>query len=131
MTRARLLVCIAGALGVAPLLSAQSPRLESRVPAPILAAVTPIIDSARAAGPPSGPLEQQGLGGVTKQAGASRMAAALSQASSPEALREAGDAAMAALTARGRGQAGASAPAPDVSALRGWWSEERQAGRQP
>jgi hypothetical protein len=60
-----------------------------------------------------------------------RMAAALSQASTPEARREAARAAMAGLAARGRGQAGASAPAPDVNALRGWWSEERQAGRQP
>ena len=59
-----------------------------------------------------------------------RIAATLSQASTPEARREAAYAAMAGLAARGRGYSGASAPAPDVSALRGWWSEERQAGRQ-
>ena len=77
MIRARLLVCIAGALGVTPRLAAQSPRLESRVPAPVLAAVTPIIDSARAAGLPIAPLEQKVLEGVTKQADPSRIAAAV------------------------------------------------------
>ena len=77
MTRAHLLVCVAGALGVTPRLAAQSPRLESRVPAPVLAAVTPIMDSARAAGLPLAPLEQKVLEGVTKQADASRIAAAL------------------------------------------------------
>ena len=76
MTRARLLLCIASALGV-PRLAAQSPRLESRVPAAVLAAVTPIIDSARAAGLPIAPLEQKVLEGVTKQADASLIAAAL------------------------------------------------------
>jgi hypothetical protein len=60
-----------------------------------------------------------------------RMAATLSQAPTPEARRDAIHAAMAGLAARGRGQSGASPPAPEVSILRGWWSEERQAGRQP
>jgi hypothetical protein len=59
-----------------------------------------------------------------------RTAAALSQASTPEARREAAHAAMAGLAARGRGLSGATAPAPDVSPLRGWWFEEQQ-GRQP
>ena len=77
MSRARLLLWIAGALGVTPRLAAQSPRLESRVPAPVLAAVTPIIDSASAAGLPIAPLEQKVLEGVTKQADAARIAAAL------------------------------------------------------
>jgi hypothetical protein len=52
-----------------------------------------------------------------------QMAAALA-AATPDSRREAARAAMARLSARGREQAGASAPPPDVSALRGWWSEE-------
>jgi hypothetical protein len=53
-----------------------------------------------------------------------RMAAALVSAATPDARKEAARAAMARLSARGREQAGASAPPPEVSALRGWWSEE-------
>lgn len=74
---ARLAACLAAALGAAATLAAQSPRLVSRVPAPVLAAVAPIIDSARAAGLPTDPLEQKVLEGVTKQADATRIAAAV------------------------------------------------------
>ena len=69
-------VYVVTACSVTAALSAQS-RLESRVPAPVLAAVGPTIDSARAAGLPTGPLEDKVLEGVTKQADAGRIAAAV------------------------------------------------------
>ncbi len=68
---------LAAALSLTAALSAQSPRLESRVPAPVLAAVVPVIDSARAAGLPAGPLEEKVLEGVTKQADVGRIAGAV------------------------------------------------------
>ena len=57
-----------------------------------------------------------------------QLAAALTAAATPDSRREAARAAMARLSARGREQAGASAPPPDVSALRGWWWEEWREG---
>ena len=55
MSCGRVAVYVVAACSVTAALSAQS-RLESRVPAPVLAAVGPTIDSARAAGLPTGPL---------------------------------------------------------------------------
>jgi len=68
---------IVTACGVTAALSAQSPRLEARVPAPVLAAVRATLDSARAEGLPTGPLEEKVLEGVTKQADPERIATAV------------------------------------------------------
>jgi hypothetical protein len=65
------------ALGVGAGLRAQAPRLSPRVPESVRAAVEPILDSARAAGLPINPLEEKILEGVTKQADADRIAAAV------------------------------------------------------
>ena len=65
------------ALGASAGLRAQASRHSSRVPAAVRAAVEPILDSARAAGLPTNPLEEKVLEGVTKQADASRIAMAV------------------------------------------------------
>jgi hypothetical protein len=57
-----------------------------------------------------------------------QLAATLVAATTLDARREAARAAMARLSSHGREGSGASAPAPEVSALRGWWSEERREG---
>jgi len=57
-----------------------------------------------------------------------QLAATLAAAATLDARREAARAAMARLSSHGREGSGASAPAPEVSALRGWWSEERREG---
>jgi hypothetical protein len=55
----------------------QYPRLTARAPADVRAAVVPILDSARARGIPTAPLEEKVLEGVTKGADAGRIAAAV------------------------------------------------------
>ena len=59
-----------------------------------------------------------------------RMAAALAAATSPSERQEAARTAMARIAERGRAQSGQSAPAPVVSALTGWWSEEQREARR-
>ena len=56
---------------------AQYPRVAARALPALLAVVTPILDSARASGLPTAPLEEKVLEGITKQADAPRIAAAL------------------------------------------------------
>jgi len=56
---------------------AQYPRVAARASPALLAVVTPILDSARASGLPTAPLEEKVLEGITKQADAPRIAAAL------------------------------------------------------
>ena len=77
MSGTRVAVRFVIAFSLQAALSAQSPHLEQRVPGPVLAAVGPILDSARAAGLPTGPLEEKILEGVTKQADAVHIATAL------------------------------------------------------
>ncbi len=58
-------------------LAGQSPRLTGRVPQPIVSAVVPLLDSARAAGLPTDLLEAKVLEGVTKGANADVIANAV------------------------------------------------------
>jgi len=60
-----------------------------------------------------------------------RQAARLAAAASPAERQEAARAAMARLTAVGRERSGQSAPVPVLSALRGWWAEERREDSRP
>lgn len=77
MSCGRVAASIVTAFSLSATVSAQSPRLEQRAPGPVLAAVAPTLDSARAAGLPTGPLEEKVLEGVTKQADAMHIAAAV------------------------------------------------------
>lgn len=77
MSARRVAVGIVTALTLHATVSAQSPRLAQRVPPAVLAAVGAPLDSARAAGLPTGPLEEKVLEGVTKQADAAHIAGAV------------------------------------------------------
>lgn len=57
-------------------------------------------------------------------------ASALASATSAAARQESARAAMALLAERGRAHSRPSAPAPVLSALSGWWSEEQREGRR-
>lgn len=60
-----------------------------------------------------------------------RIAAALAAAATAAERQEASREAMARLAELGRARSGASAPAPMMSPLAGWWSEEQREGRRP
>lgn len=59
-----------------------------------------------------------------------RTAAALGSAASAAERQEAARTAMARVAELGRARSGPSAPAPVISALNGWWSQERREGRR-
>ena len=60
-----------------------------------------------------------------------RLASSLASATTQEARRSAAETAMARVAASAWAAAEARGPAVVVSDLRGWWREERRAGRQP
>jgi hypothetical protein len=69
---------LVAALWLSPtLLAGQYPRLAGRVPQPLVTAVVPLLDSARAAGLPTEQLEAKVLEGVTKGANAEVIANAV------------------------------------------------------
>lgn len=57
--------------------NAQDPRLRGRLPAPALAEVTAVVDSARAAGLPTEPLVAKALEGASKRADGPRIVASV------------------------------------------------------
>jgi hypothetical protein len=72
-----LVATVVSSIVVAPGLQAQYPRLDVRASPEVRAAVVPLLDSARAGGLPIAPLEDKVLEGITKQADAVRIAAAV------------------------------------------------------